>query len=300
MSLSQEIRRADALALLNQLFTILGDGAIDCTLFDGSDSVYSQVQNTSWNELCSEGLLTRKTDSLYVLTPKGWSEALIRAEITSTAAFNQRIGQLSKSLKDQIKGRHGSVIVPFDAVVQVSGLPSGWVFNAIDSHLISQIHGKQDASWLDGSRGRLVDIPRDFGLIEIDLFADIRAENLKLTEELERVEELYSDYRCEMCSAPLTACMPWDHEYGTDEVKEYACGMTFGAPYGDTPCTQSPQFPKFEDFVLTTKYDGTQWWCFAHSTSSPVHLANTAGRTEEEAKIAMRNRYLERARPWRK
>lgn len=299
MSLPEEIRRTDALALLAQLFMILGDRAIDCALFDCSDPAYAAVQNTSWNELCSEGLLIKKTDSLYVFTAKGWSEALIRAEITTTA-FNQRIGRLAQSLKDQIKGRHHSAIVPFDDVVQASGLPPGWVFNAIDSHLISQIHGKQDASWMDGSRGRLVDIPRDFGLVEIDLFADIRAENLKLTEELERVQKLYSDYRCETCSAPLTARMPWDHEYGTEDVMEYACGMTFGAPYGDTPCTQSPQFPKFEDFVLTTKYDGNQWWCFARSTTSPVHLANTAGRTEEEAKIAMRNRYLERARPWRK
>jgi hypothetical protein len=299
MSLPEEIRRADALALLNHLFTILGDRAIDCTLFDCSDPTYAAVQNTSWNELCSEGLLIKKTDSLYVLTAKGWSEALIRAGIISTAAFNQRIGQLAKSLKDQVKGRHHSAIIPFDAVVQVSGLPSGWVFNAIESHIISQVHGKQDASWIDGSPGRLVDIPRDFGLTEIDLFADIRAENLKLTGELERMEELYGDYRCGTCSAPLTARGPWEHEYGTEEIMEYACGMTIGAPYGDTPCTQSSQFPKFEDFVLTTKYDGNRWWCFAHSTS-PVHLANTAGRTEEEARTAMCDRYLQRARPWRK
>ncbi|MBZ5493362.1 MAG: hypothetical protein LAO76_20790 [Acidobacteriia bacterium] len=299
MSLPEEIRRADALTLLNQVFTILGDRAIDCTLFDCSDPTYAIVQSTSWNELCSEGLLVKKTDMLYVLTAKGWSEALIRADIISTDTFNHRIGELAKSLKDQVKGRHYSAILPFDDVVKACGLPSGWVFNAIDSHIISRVHGKQDASWMEGSRGRLVDIPRDFGLIEMDLFADIRAENLKLTNELERMEELYGDYRCGTCSAPLTVRGSWDHEYGTEDVMEYACGMTVGAPYGDIPCTQSSQFPKFEDFLLTTKYDGNQWWCFARSVG-PVHLANTAGRTEEEAKIAMRNRYLERARPWRK
>ena len=39
--------------------------------------------------------------------------------------------------------------------------------------------------------------------------------------------------------------------------------MTVGAPNGDTICTQSPEFPKFEEFVLATKQDDSGWWCFA-------------------------------------
>ncbi len=283
MSLSEEARRADALTLLNLLFVNLGDAPIDCTFFDRSDAAYAAVKPTSWDELCSEGLLAKKTGSLYVLTAKGWSEALIRAGIVSTPDFERRVGQLAKSLKDQVKGRHLSVVLPFDQVVQLCGLPSGWVFNAIDSHLISRVHGRQDASWFEGLRGRVIDIPRDFGLIEVDLFADVRAENAKLKETVEEMEELYSEYRCDVCSAPLSERVPWEHEYGCEEVSIYACGRTIGAPRGDTPCTKSPKFPKFEDFVLTTHHDGNRWFCYASSANS-VDLASTSGKTEEEAR----------------
>jgi hypothetical protein len=119
------------------------------------------------------------------------------------------------------------------------------------------------------------------------------------------MEELYSDYRCSFCSAPLVGRSPWEHEYGSEEVMEYACGMTVGAPYGDVPCTQSPAFPKLEDYVLATKHDGEKWWCFAPaaqapSTANSVMLFQTLGRTEEEAKEAMRKQYAKRAKPWKR
>jgi hypothetical protein len=303
MSDSEHTRRSDALDLLHQLFEATGDGAIDSTLFDSSDKK-AGARNTSWDELRSKGLITRVTDNLYMLTPEGWSEALLRAGIISTEEFTKRVAQLAKRLKDLVKGRHGSAIVPLDELASSSGLPPGWTFNAIDSHIISRMHGRRDASWFNGLRGRLVDIPRDFGLTEVDLFADLRAENARLTEQIELANELYGDFRCGVCSAPLTGIYPWEHEYGTEEIREYACGMTVGAPNGDTPCTKSPEFPKFEDFILITKQDENGWWCYASATprskyAGTIVLSNAHGRTEEEAKKAVRQQYLRRATPWR-
>ncbi len=181
-------------------------------------------------------------------------------------------------------------------------LPVG-AFNAIDAHLICRIHGRNDAGWLEGARGRLIEVPRDFGLLEIDLFADLRTENMKLTETVERMEELYSDYRCSFCSAPLTARVPWEHEYGTEEVSEYACGMTVGAPHGDVPCTKDPKFPRFDDYVLVAGIDGEVWCCYASaaralSPAGIVRLDPTYGQTEDEAREAMRKRYAHRAKEW--
>lgn len=303
MSISTETRRKDALALLNSLYLKLGDLPIDCTAFDCTDTVYVSVQRTSWDELVSEGLLIKHGNAYHFLTAKGWSEALFRYGNLSDPGFQQRIGRLSKALKDRIKGRSDSALIQFDEVTTDAGLPPGWAFNAIDSHLICRIYGKKDAGWLDGARGRLVEIPRDFGLVEIDLFADLRAEKMKLAETVERMEELYADYRCGFCSAPLTLRAPWEHEYGTEEVMEYACGMTVGAPHGDAPCTKDPKFPRFEGYVLTTKCEGDHWWCFAnaakaHSPASAVQLFRTHGRTEEEAKEAMRKQYADRAKHW--
>jgi hypothetical protein len=303
MSLSTETRLEDALALLNLLYVKLGDFPIDCIASNCADEAYASIQNTSWDELVSEGLLTKRGKSFYFFTAKGWSEALFRYGNPIDPDFQQRLGKLSKVLKDRLTGRGDSVLVPFDEVTTDSGLPPGWVFNAIDAHLICRIYGRNDAGWLEGARGRLIEIPRDFGLVKIDLFADLRAENMNLTETVERMEEQYADYRCSFCSAPLTIRTPWEHEYGTEEVSEYACGMTVGAPYGDAPCTKDPKFPRFEDYVLDTGPDGDVWCCLAsaakaQSPASIVRLSPTYGQTEDEAKEAMRKLYTDRAKPW--
>jgi hypothetical protein len=78
ISLSNQTRREDALALLNLLYVKLGDLPIDCAALNCVDAVYAAVQNTSWEELVSEGLLTKRGNSLYFFTAKGWSEALSR------------------------------------------------------------------------------------------------------------------------------------------------------------------------------------------------------------------------------
>lgn len=294
----------DAIALLAALYTALGDAPIDCTAFDPANPTFAPFQKTSWDELVSEGLLSDFDASRYFLTAKGWSEALVRANDHKTKAFELRIGQLSQSLKRKVKGRQSSALTTLEDVVIDSQLPSGWVFNALDAHLIWRIHGKRDAGWSNGARGRVIEIPRDFGLIEVDLFADVRAENLKLSETLEQMEELYSEFRCDLCGAPLAGRTSWEHEYGWEESTEYACGRTIGAPFGNVPCTMDSKFPKFEDYVLTTKQEGNTWFCFAHpadpqSPARLVMLMQTGGSTEEEAISEMRTRYTERAKPWK-
>lgn len=103
MSISQEERRSEALALLKLLFQVLGESAIDCTRFDSSDARFRGIQSTSWDELCSEGLLKMQTDSLYVFTPAGWSEAVFRAGIVSASDFKECLGRLSGVLKGHVK-----------------------------------------------------------------------------------------------------------------------------------------------------------------------------------------------------
>jgi len=304
MTISPEARRTDAIALLAALYTTLADAPIDCTAFDPADPTFASFQRTSWDELVSEGLLSDFDASRYFLTAKGWSEALVRANDHKSEAFELRIGQLSQSLKRKVKGRRNSALTTLEDVTIDSKLPSGWVFNALDAHLICRIHGKRDAGWLNGARGRVIEIPRDFGLIEIDLFADVRSENLKLSETLEQMEELYSDFRCDFCGAPLSGRNPWEHEYGWEEASEYACGRTVGAPFGNVPCTMDSKFPKLDDYVLTTKPEGKTWFCFARpanpqSPASLVMLMQTGGSTEVEAIAEMRKRYAERAKHWK-
>jgi hypothetical protein len=304
MSDSRETRRADALSLLQSIFAEVGDGPIDSALLDPSQAAYSGSNPTSWDELSAEGLVLKLDENQYVLTPGGWAEALARADVPSDPQFLKRVGQLCQVLKAHVKGRHRSILVPFEDIVKASGLPSGWVFNVIDSRLISRLHGRKDAFWFQSARGRIVDIPRDFGLESVDLFADLRAENERLKEEAEHFNDLYGYSRCSTCLAPLVTLGQWEHEYGSEEVMEYACGMTVGAPNGDVPCTRDPRFPKFEEFELITRREGNTWLCYASHTpksrfAGSVHLTRTCGKTEDEARQAMKEAYLRRAAPWK-
>ena len=116
-------------------------------------------------------------------------------------------------------------------------------------------------------------------------------------KNVQEMEELYSDYRCDICSAPLIGIHPWEHKYGSEEAREYECGRTIGAPYGDTPCTKDPKFPRFDDFELVFREERGGWICSALSNTS-VRLYDTYGKNQEEAKTEMYKRYSERARPW--
>jgi hypothetical protein len=100
MTESPENRRADALSLLQAILFQLSDAPIDCTLLDPSSAAYSAFRNTSWDELVLEGLLLELGDSQYVLTSKGWAEAIARSAQPSRPEFLQRLGQLAGVLKE--------------------------------------------------------------------------------------------------------------------------------------------------------------------------------------------------------
>ncbi len=60
-----------------------------------------------------------------------------------------------------------------------------------------------------------MEIPRDFGLEALDLFADLRAENQRLRDDAERLHELVGDFTCPTCQAPLTDIGHWEHRFNT-------------------------------------------------------------------------------------
>lgn len=65
MSDSPEKRRADALALLQSIFSEVADAPIDCTLVDSSDPAYSGTKPTSWDELTAEGLVMKLNEPIH-------------------------------------------------------------------------------------------------------------------------------------------------------------------------------------------------------------------------------------------
>ncbi len=129
MSLSAETRREHAFALLNSLYVKLGDFPIDCTAFDSAGRGLCSNSKYFVGRTGFRGHTSRNAGNpLYFFTAKGWSEALFLYGNPREPSFQQRLGKLSKVLKNRVKGRVDSVLVSFDEVTSDSGLPPGWGF----------------------------------------------------------------------------------------------------------------------------------------------------------------------------
>jgi len=79
-------------------------------------------------------------------------------------AFRAKAGRLSQTLKHHVKGRNADDLVLLETVCEESTLCDGFVYNAIESHLLRELNGTYDAGWDEGGRGRHILIPENFGL----------------------------------------------------------------------------------------------------------------------------------------
>src|SRR6059036_44592 len=128
----------------------LGDGAVSKTFFDPSREPFAAVYPTTWKELGDQGwvgelqLCGRKC---YRLKGAGWIEGLWRTGQSKGELLSQRMGRFAAVLKGHVKGREHDVVILLDALVRESGLPEGWVFNAVESNLLGKLWNKRDASW---------------------------------------------------------------------------------------------------------------------------------------------------------
>jgi len=314
MTKADEDRRSDAEKLLGALLEELREDAIDVRLFDPGRTEYAGFLKTSWSELeASEFIVSTPVPPafFYRLTPSGWIEALVRRGFLEDQSVRSRLATLASVLKRKIKGRTASAVATLDGLAQESAIPAGWIFNVVDSRLINRIYHKRDASWLEGARGRLVAVPADFGMTEIDLFGDIRTQNEQLQGELAAIKDEITEYRCPHCSAPLSSRANIDlDEHTSGTVESFACGYSTVEGWVESPCPSDPKFPQLEDFELRTSrrasnpliLDRDEWTCSAVGKTpmaKKVHLLSANGRTEEEAKERVVERYHRFRKPWK-
>jgi len=307
-------RCSDAVKLLVALLEELGDDAIDVRLFDAGHPEYAAFLNTSWSELeASEFIVSTPVPPafFYRFTPSGWIEALVRRGFLEDQGVKSRLAKLAAVLKHKVRGRTAAAVVTLDSLAQESAVPAGWVFNVVDSRLMNRVYHRRDASWLGGARGRLVAVPADFGMKEIDLFGDIRSQNEQLQEELAAIKDEITEYRCPHCSAPLISRNEIDlDEHTSDTVESFACGYSTLGGFVESPCPSDPKFPKLEDFELRTSrrtsnpliQDRDEWTCSAVGKTpmaKKLHLSSASGRTEEEAKERVVERYNLFRKPWK-
>jgi hypothetical protein len=142
------------------------DRMILLTRFRPDDDDFNGIFETSWAELHGEYLIEEantKGPVEYRLTGAGWIVGLKLTPIWEDTEFRKKAGKLSETMKRHVKGRAGDDIVPFSYICQESSLPEGFVYNAIESHLLNKLYHSFDAEWDPYGKNHVI-IPSTFGL----------------------------------------------------------------------------------------------------------------------------------------
>jgi hypothetical protein len=76
----------------------------------------------------------------------------------------EKAGKLSAALKKQVKGQRREGAVTRTELANETGLPESFVYDAIDSHLLLHLFGRNDAAWApDDGMKNYIEVPIDFG-----------------------------------------------------------------------------------------------------------------------------------------
>jgi len=311
MTLAKEDRLENHKAAFTLMMQALGDSALDIGLFDPSQPPFDgAVLRTTWEELARQGFVERVGAFQYRLTARGW---LVGVEVTSKSKspeYIDRLGRLLATMKRHVKGRKDSVIVPLKQLANESGEPEGWIFNVIDSRSSGSVGQRTGASWYEGARGRVVEIPVDFNLEPVDIVSALAVQHLERIEQLEahleEVEEDRAQFHCPYCDAPLAGVghedFPEHHCIVTYET--FTCGFRTADGYEETPCPYGPHWPSLDEFEFITKQDGDWYACQAIGKSERarrviIHaeMAKTREQAELQAKKAAAPKTKERKAP---
>ncbi|MCZ6490831.1 MAG: hypothetical protein O7A06_09915 [Acidobacteria bacterium] len=316
MTFSSEKRTENCLELLRQMLKMVGEKPVDQTFFDPTDSCFSAILPTTWDALGARKWIEGVSPlEQYRLTGEGWLGAMKFTD--QLDSFMKEAGKIIATMKSYVKGRTKAMLVSVEELAERSGISAGLVFNLIESRVLERRYGKCGASWY-GSSGRMVFIPRDFGIEPLDLDklfkedAEIRLRELEseidaTKEELSFTKDELSRFQCPYCGAPLSYTAPIElDERTSDTVEAFECGYTIGAG-SEQPCPSDPRFPKLEDYDFKFKgFDtkwGTEWVCYPvpkTDMARRIHLMNQAGRTQEEAKQNVIRWYEQHAKPWKR
>jgi hypothetical protein len=149
----------------------LGDHPVWAHEAEPSEEGFTETLQTTWRELLDDGLIDDEASVLrhprFRLTTYGWIRALTLSGAIDLPEMRERCTRLARSLKAIVKGResHYDEFVSIDEIASDSGLPAGWVFNAIKGRLLGVVF--PDDRWdaqIDPKSSRYVRVSPTFGL----------------------------------------------------------------------------------------------------------------------------------------
>lgn len=164
MTISIGDRLENARLALRLCVQAVGDFTINEVTLDTNDAIFSGIIPTTWSELHQQHLVVHiKDTSIYYLTGPGWLKGLEISGILDDPQFKAKAGRLSATLKRYLNGRNEALVSTFD-VEKGSGLPYGFVHNAIDSKLLRKLFNEKGADWYSLKPAKMIiRIPSNFG-----------------------------------------------------------------------------------------------------------------------------------------
>jgi hypothetical protein len=165
MSLSSGERDGQLKAALIAIFEYAdGNRSTDVYLQKDVWPYFDSIVNTTWKELEQRGCVTVvHLGYIYRLTPKGWLRGLDLSGELLKPELKEKLGQILRSLKDDVKGREEDGVILPQHVSDDSGVPKGFVENAIDCSLIERVLRRVGGSWDKKSNDTVISIPSNVG-----------------------------------------------------------------------------------------------------------------------------------------
>lgn len=173
MSVSDTVRISNKKTTLAVMLQHVGDHDVRMVTFSGADEEVKDVLATTWRELLDDNLIDDKHSVMgqarFRLTPAGWLRALASdPSIIDSDAFRDRCRQLVRALKAVVKGRDGHYdeFVHIRKIASATGIPEGWINNAIRSRLLGVVFPRD--RWDVQEDKGMLRISPTFGLNALD------------------------------------------------------------------------------------------------------------------------------------
>ena len=142
----------------------IGDEPIYMRYFDAHKDPYTAINSTTWRELDDRSLVTDTGHRTYQLTGRGWLAGIRQLKLITDPQFRDKMSKLSASLKRRVKGRAADDLVDIFTIEREAQVPTGFIYNAIKSHLLEEEFQIKGASFApdDKNENHLI-IPLNYG-----------------------------------------------------------------------------------------------------------------------------------------
>lgn len=167
MSLSKTERLKNIELALQLMMGELGEHGINELSFEIDKPPYEDIYPTTWQHLEDEYLIER-FDTMGVrhcgLTGHGWMEGFRVVGRLETEETKAKVGRAMAEMKKSVEGRGEKAFENVESIAARAAVPRGFICNIIEGRYIETVLNRKGAEWVSDGRGRMVEIPVDFGM----------------------------------------------------------------------------------------------------------------------------------------